>query len=316
MKERLNKKVILSKKKILIAGGTGFIGYHLALKCLKKNFLVTSLSTKKPKKNRKIKKVRYLFCDISKKKRLFKLLNSNSNFDFVVNLAGYVDHSNKKKTLESHYRGCKNLALFFLNSKIKKFIQIGSSIEYGKISSPQKENNFNKQKTYSFYGTSKLLSTKFLLKLKKKFDFPVSILRLYLVYGPKQDPNRVIPITIHNALKNNNFDCSSGLQYRDFLYIDDLLVAIFKTLKNKNSSGEIFNIGSGKPVKVKNLILKICKIIGHGKPRFGMIKFRKDEIKKLYPSIEKAKRLLGWKPLVNINLGLKKTIKYYKKIHI
>ena len=57
-----------------------------------------------------------------------------------------------KKTLESHYRGCKNLALFFLNSKIKKFIQIGSSIEYGIISSPQKENKFNKQKTYSIYG--------------------------------------------------------------------------------------------------------------------------------------------------------------------
>ena len=97
MKKRLNKKVILSKKKILITGGTGFIGYHLALKCLKKNFLVTSLSTKKPKKDRRIKKVRYLFCDISKKKKLFKLLNSNSNFDFVVNLAGYVDHTNKKK---------------------------------------------------------------------------------------------------------------------------------------------------------------------------------------------------------------------------
>ncbi len=74
MKERLNKKVILSKKKILIAGGTGFIGYHLALKCLKKNFLVTSLSTKKPKKNRKIKKVRYLFCDISKKKKIIQTI--------------------------------------------------------------------------------------------------------------------------------------------------------------------------------------------------------------------------------------------------
>ena len=47
-----------------------------------------------------------------------------------------------------------------------------------------------------------------------------------------------------------------------------------------------------------------------------MIKFRKDEIKKLYPSIEKAKKMLGWKPLVNINLGLKRTIKYYKKIYI
>ena len=297
-------------KKILITGGTGFIGYHLAKKCLELNWSVTSLSSKKPKRHRKLKKVKYLICDISNQKSLKKKINQN--YDYVVNLAGYVDHSHKYKTMKSHYNGCKNISSFFVKSKIKKFIQVGSSIEYGKISSPQKENNLNKQKTYSIYGTSKLLSTKFLLKLKKKFHFPVSILRLYLVYGPNQDENRVVPITIKNAIKNNNFDCSSGLQYRDFLYIDDLIVAIFKTLKNKNSSGEIFNIGSGKPIKVKNLILKICKQIGHGKPKFGIIKFRKDEIKKLYPSIKKAKSILGWKPKVNINLGLKRTIEYYK----
>ena len=55
----------------------------------------------------------------------------------MVNLAGYVDHSHKYKTMKSHYNGCKNISSFFLKSKIKKFIQIGSSIEYGKISSPQ-----------------------------------------------------------------------------------------------------------------------------------------------------------------------------------
>ena len=301
-------------KKILITGGTGFIGYHLAKKCLKLGWSVTSLSSKKPKKSRKLKKVKYVICDISNQKSLKKKININ--YDYVVNLAGYVDHSHKYRTMKSHYNGCKNISSFFIKSKIKKFIQIGSSIEYGKINSPQKENNQNKQKTYSIYGTSKLLSTKFLLKLNKKFNFPVSILRLYLVYGPKQDENRVVPITIKNAIKDNNFDCSSGSQYRDFLYVDDLLEALLKTLKNKNSSGEIFNIGSGKPIKVKNLILKICKIIGHGKPEFGVIKLRKDEIKKLYPSILKAKKILGWKPMVNINLGLKKTIKYYKKIII
>ena len=57
----------------------------------------------------------------------------------MVNLAGYVDHSHKYKTMKSHYNGCKNISSFFLKSKIKKFIQIGSSIEYGKISSPQKK---------------------------------------------------------------------------------------------------------------------------------------------------------------------------------
>ena len=297
-------------KKILITGGTGFIGYNLAKKCLKLNWSVTSLSSKKPKKLRKLKKVNYLICDISDRKKLKKKIKTN--YDYVVNLAGYVDHSHKLKTMKSHYNGCKNISSLFLKTKIKKFIQIGSCVEYGKISSPQKENDHNKHKTYSVYGSSKLLSTKFLLKLKKKFDFPVSILRLYLVYGPNQDENRVVPITIKNAMKDNNFDCSSGLQFRDFLYIDDLIEAILKILKNKKSTGEIFNIGSGKPIKVKSLILKICKIIGHGKPKFGIIKFRKDEIKMLYPSIKKAKRILGWKPLVNINLGIKKTIRYYK----
>ena len=195
----------MKKKKILITGGTGFIGYHLAKKCILLNWSVTSLSTKRPKKKRRLKKVNYIICDLSKKKDLTK--NVNTNFDYVVNLAGYVNHSNKIKTLKSHYNGCKNLSFLFVDSNIKKFIQVGSSIEYGKLKSPQVENKKNNQLTYSVYGKAKLLSTKFLINLYQKYSFPVTIVRLYLVYGPKQDINRVIPITMKNALKNNKFDC-------------------------------------------------------------------------------------------------------------
>ena len=63
-----------------------------------------------------------------------------ATFDYVVNLGGYVDHSNKKKTFKSHYEGCQNLAQIFLKKKISSFIQIGSSLEYGRSKSPQKEN--------------------------------------------------------------------------------------------------------------------------------------------------------------------------------
>ena len=90
----------MNNKKILITGGTGFIGYHLAKKCLKLNWSVTSLSTKKPKKIRKLKRVKYLIGDISDKKKLIKIIKPNS-YDYVVNLAGYVDHSYKKKTMNS-----------------------------------------------------------------------------------------------------------------------------------------------------------------------------------------------------------------------
>ena len=213
-------------KKILITGGTGFIGYHLAKKCLKFNWKVTSLSSNRPKKVRKLKKVKYLIADISSKKKLKNKIKIN--FDYVVNLAGYVDHSRKLKTIKSHYNGCKNISSLFINSKIKKFIQIGSSIENGKINSPQIENNTPNRKILSAYGEAKLLSSNFLLDLNKKYNFPVTILRLYLIYGPYQDPNRVIPITILNSIFNKKFDCSDGKQSRDFLYIDDLVDGIIK----------------------------------------------------------------------------------------
>ncbi len=299
----------MKKNKILITGGTGFIGYHLAKKCLDLNWSVDSISTKSPPKKRKLKKVNYLKIDISKKKKLIK--NLKSDYDFVVNLAGYVDHSNKNKTMKSHFNGCKNLANFFLNKSLKKFVQIGSSVEYGKSRSPQKENKKNLSETYSTYGNAKLLSTKFLLELKKKYNFPITILRLYLVYGPKQDINRLIPFTIIKALKKVKFNCSAGKQFRDFIYIDDLVSAIVKTLKSKKTNGEIINIGSGNPINVKKLILKICKLAKGGKPQFGKVSLRKDEILKLYPSLNKVKKILNWQAQVNLDKGLKKTIKYF-----
>ena len=296
-------------KSILIAGGTGFIGFHLAKKCLSLNWSVTSLSTSKPSKKRKLKKVKYKLCDISNKNKLLKIIKPN--YDYVVNLAGYVDHTHKVKTMKSHYIGCKNLTSIFLNSKINKFVQIGSCIEYGKVRSPQYENNKNK-KTFSIYGNAKLLSTKLSQNLYKKFNFPVTILRLYLVYGPSQDANRVVPITILNAIKNKKFDCSNGLQLRDFTYIDDVIEAIIKTLKNRESSGQIINIGQGKPVSIKRVINKICELLNSGKPQFGKIDLRKDEIMKLYPNILKAKKILNWKPRISLENGLKKTIKFFQ----
>ena len=300
------------KKKILIVGGSGFIGYHLAKKCLDHKWDVTSLSSRKPNKIRKLKKVNYRICDISK----FKIIKKNikGNYNYVVNLGGYVNHKNKIKTYQSHYLGCKNLCDFFLDKNIDKFIQVGSSIENGKQSSPQKE---TKKIEYtnipSTYGQSKLKATNYLLKLFRQNKFPAIILRLYLAYGPRQDNNRFIPIIINSCLKNKKFDCSEGKQYRDFIYIDDVVSVIMKSLKS-NIIGEIFNIGTGKPKQIKFIIKKIKKLINKGEPNYGKIKMRKDEIMKLYPNINKAKTKLNWKPKISFENGLKKTINYYHKL--
>jgi nucleoside-diphosphate-sugar epimerase len=300
------------KKSILIIGGTGFLGYHFANKCLKKKWKVTSVSTKKPKKIRYLPKVKYIILDITKKKLLLKKIKSN--YDYVVNFGGYVNHKDKIKTFKSHYLGCKNLADFFQKSKIKSFIQIGSCVEYGKTNSPQKENSKTSvQELKSTYGKAKLMATNYLLKLNKISNFPCTILRLYLVYGPYQDTNRLIPFTLSKCINNDKFDCSEGKQYRDFLYINDLTRAIFNCFDNKKSVGQIINIGYGKPKKIKSVILRIKNKIKLGKPLFGKVLLRDDEILILYPEIKKAKKILSWKPLVSFNKGIDIITKYYKK---
>ncbi len=297
--------------KILIAGGTGFIGYHLCSFFRKKKWIVHSFSISKPKKNRKVKGVKYIFGDVAKKNDLIKKLDIY--YDYIVNLSGYVDHSKNKSILRTHFYGCRNLINNFKKKLPKKFIQIGSSIEYGKSKSPQKESLLKKINTFSVYGNAKLESTLFLLSIFKKKKIPLSIIRLYLVYGPNQDNNRVIPFIINNSLKGNKFNCSPGFQFRDFLYIDDLISAIYKSLKSNKNNGEVINIGSQKPIKIKKLIHKIVKLVGKGKPNFSRIKIRLDEPLKLYPDITKAKRILNWSPKYSLEKGLIKTINYYKK---
>ena len=102
----------------------------------------------------------------------------------------------------------------------------------------------------------------------KEENFPCAILRLYQVFGKGQDKNRIIPFVINSCLKGSSFPCSNGNQYRDFLDIDQVTTAIIKTLKAKNVTGEIINIGSGKLINIKKLIVMINKIIKNGNPEF------------------------------------------------
>ena len=296
------------KKSILIIGGTGFIGYHLAKKSLKKGWKVTSISTRLPKKIRYLSKVRYILCDITKKNLLEKKINQP--FEYVVNLGGYVDHSNKKKTFQSHYVGCKNISEIFLKRPIIKFVQIGSSAEYGNMRAPQIENF--KCLPNSPYALAKHASANFLNTLYKTDKYPVTILRFFLVYGPKQDKNRILPQVIEASIKDNRFSLTKGDQYCDFCYIDDAVKAIFKTFNSEKTNGEIINIGSGKPKKIKEVVNLVCKIIGKGKPEFGKIKYEKDINMQLYPSLGKAKKILNWKSETKLIDGLKFTINSYR----
>ena len=235
---------------------------------------------------------------------------SEKNFDHVVNLCGYIDHKNKKENNSCHFEGSKNAVKVFNSNKLKTFIQVGSSLEYGRLKSPQKEKKLCKP--IGVYGISKYKASQFVQNFKKSNKFPYIILRPYQIYGPNQKKNRLIPLTIDACLRDQNFNCTLGKQLRDFIFIDDFCDLIVKIIKKKNIRRETFNIGSGKPVSVKFEIKKIQSLIKKGQPKFGFIKLRLDETQKLYPSIEKVKKKFGWSPKVNLIRGLKKTIFSYE----
>lgn len=297
-------------KKILIIGGTGFLGYHISNHFIKKNYKVVSLSRNQPNKIRRLANVKYLYSDISNKKRLVKILKPHLNSNYLINVGGEVDHKENKKVYKSHFLGVKNLINIFLRTNLEMFIQIGSSMEYGKIKSPQSESSISKP--ISIYGKSKQLSTNYLIKMHEEKKFPSIIIRPYQIYGPAQEENRLIPFVISQSLNDRRFPCSSGNQIRDFLYVSDFVNCIDMLIKKKIQGGQIFNIGFGKGIKVKNVIKSINKKIKQGEPIFNKIKLRKEEQRFLFPDISKIKKKLGWVPKIKLNNGITKTIKFFK----
>jgi len=302
---------IKNKSKLLIIGGSGFIGKNLTRKALNEGFQVTILSINEIPKEEVIDEVDYLRANILETK--FDVENKIKDFEYVVNLSGYVNHSSflieGDEVIDVHFGGLRNILKVLQWGKLKRFVQIGSSDEYGNQPAPQKEHY--KEDPISPYALAKTASSYLLQMLARTEKFPAVILRLFLVYGPEQKHDRFMPQIINGCLSNKDFATSYGEQYRDFCYIDDVSDAILKSLKAENVVGEIINIASGNRILIREVIEKISSFIGKGNPRFGEIGYRAGENLELYADISKAKKLLNWTPSTSIDEGIVKTIKYF-----
>jgi len=301
-------------EKVLVAGGSGFIGHHIVNDCQKRGYKVVSISLKIPNKFNQQENVDYYAHDL-KYPIEGDLMKSLEDVNYIINSSGYIDHSqfNKKgnEIYNQHFLSVKNLIKFSQSINLKTFINFGSSDEYGAAKSPINETQ--REEPFSAYSLSKLNSTHLLKILFKEEQFPSVIIRPFLVYGERQNYNRFLPQVIKSCLNNEEFKVTKGEQLRDFLYVGDFAEAVNMCLGNQNTYGEIFNIASGKPVSIKYITELVKSFIGKGIPNYGARPYREGENMELYADIRKSKELINWEPKTKINDVLNNIVDWYIK---
>ena len=290
-------------KKVLVTGGSGFIGSNLVKRCLKLNWKVYSTYYKKKLEN---DRVNSFFLDLSKPKIPKKF---NIYYDHVFFSAGDIDHEdyNSKKILNEHFYSVLELTN---KLKTKNFYYFSTADEY-KTTKQKLDEVKSKIFLKTYYALAKHLASQYLLTLHKKSIFNVIIFRVFIVYGPGQNTYRLIPNIISNLLKKERFKILNSNLKKDFLFIDDFIDAIFLSIKNKKLFGKIVNVGSGKSVSLNYLGKKIQSIIKQGKVIFKNTK--KTKSLSQFSSINLIKKNTNWKPKVTLNEGLMKTINDFKK---
>ena len=299
---------------LVIVGGTGFIGGHLAKRAIDCGFKTYVLSLNPPSESQKIQKVEYIQADISNLEELNEKLVITA-YDYVVNLSGYVNHSSYldggRSVVDCHFNGVQNLLEVIDWSSLKRFVQIGTSDEYGNHLSPQSEKM--PPSPISPYALAKTSSSNLLQMLYHSENFPAVILRLFLVYGPNQNNLRFLPQIIKGCINGDSFPVSAGNQIRDFCYVEDIIDGILMTFNKNEANGEVINLASGMPISIKNAIEIVQKIIGKGGPVFDQIPYREGENMSLYADITKAKKIINWQPKTSFSIGIKKTIQFFEK---
>ena len=298
--------------RLLVVGGTGFIGRNLAQAARQRGYRVCVLSSGRTRGEQTEDGIDHLKADIGNRHSLEPVLAGRA-VDYVVNLGGTIHHadyfSGGSAVINAHFNGLVNLVDLLDWSRIKGFVQAGSSDEYGSLAAPQSEQI--REAPFSPYSFAKTAGCHFLQMLHRQNRLPVSMVRFFLVYGPGQDRDRFIPQIISGCLKGETFPVSLGEQVRDFCYIDDIVAGILTTLECPESAGQVINLASGRPVSIRSVVEMVRTMVGSGHPDYGRIPYRDGENMALFADISKARSLLGWRPEISLEEGIRRSIAAY-----
>lgn len=318
--------------KILITGGAGFIGSHLAEELLSRGdsiYIIDNLSTGSANNIEHLmsdKKFHYTFDTIMNFSALKELVNQ---CDMIFHLAAAVGVrlivDSPVKTLETNIKGTE-LVLEAAAEKNKLVILASTSEIYGKNNNiPFKEDDdivlgATKKQRWS-YGCSKAVNEFMALAYYKEKGLDVVITRLFNTIGPRQtgDYGMVVPRFVKQALAGNPLTVyGDGTQTRSFTYVGDVVSALVDLSKEKKAIGEIFNIGGPDEISIINVAKKVIELT-KSKSKIEFIPYEKayasgfEDIQRRVADISKIKRLTGFKPKTKLEDALELIINYYKK---
>jgi len=309
------------RKRVLVTGATGFIGSHLVRRLHREGAEVHILLRENSNTfriNEIIQDLVLWYGDLTIPHSLSSCIK-NSKPQIVFHLATFRnvdrDASLMELMIETNVKGMVNLVSTIIDEKLplECFVNTGTCEEYGDAPTPFSEDM--KEKPVSPYSASKVAATYFCQMISKTLDLPIRTLRPFLTYGPFQDPsNMFIPSLIHHCLVGNDFKMTTGDQTRDYTFIDDTVEAYLLAANCPGAVGEIINIGTGIEYSIRNVAKKILNMMGDPiQLQVGAIPKRSGETEHFFCNNDKAEELLGWKPTISLDVGIKKTIEWFNE---
>ena len=313
---------------IVVTGCAGFIGFHLTKNLLEENKKVIGIDIidkyydPKKKKDRlkilnKYKNFKFFKIDLNRYDLIYSKLK-NYKVELIIHLAAQpgVRISIKKphNTLKQNLVPFINILEIARLKKVKKFLFASSSSIYGDTKIYPFVEKDNQNVPVSVYGATKLSNEIIASSYSKNFNMKTIALRFFTVYGPYGRPDMAYYSFLDDLKKNKKIRVfNKGHMMRDFTYVDDVIKGIISLINFKmKKNHDVINIGKGKPDQLMELI----KLIEVNYKKKFKIEYTKNipngDIKKTFSNVNKAKKLIKWKPKVNLDEGIKRFVNWYK----
>ena len=332
MRKKLNKKKIHKTKYILVTGCSGFIGFHFANYLLKKNYNIIGVDMMNHHYDIQLKKDRlsilkkknnfiFLKIDIQSKLKLKNIFNKY-NITKVINLAaqaGVRDAIKKpKKYLNYNISGFLNVLELCTEYKIKHLVYASTSSVYGLNKKLPFRESDKTDRQAQFYAVTKKTNELMAHTWSHLYKIPTTGLRFFTVYGPWGRPDMALFKFSKNIFQGKKiFLHNYGNHIRDFTYIDDIVLGIYKAMnkipKGKNPS-IIYNLGNNKEVPLK-YFLSLIELYSGIKAKTINLPLQKGDIKSTKADISFVKKKLGYNPSTSVEKGVKKFIDWFRSYY-